>query len=149
MSDDIIGKKFNRLTVIEKIGSKNRHSIYKCLCECGNYTEVYRSGLTTNDIKSCGCLRDQFYKEAAINAIKKYQADGTNIAYIKSTKLSKSNKSGVKGVYQKKNGKWCAQIMFKRKCYNLGTFINKEDATKARKEAEEKRDEYLREKGLL
>lgn len=81
--------------------------------------------------------------------IKKYQIEGTNIAYIKSNKLSKANKSGVKGVYQKKNGKWCAQLMFKRKCYNLGTFINKEDAIRERKDAEEKRDKYLREKGLL
>lgn len=149
MSNDIIGKKFNRLTVIEKIGSKNRHSIYRCQCECGNYTTVYRSGLTTNDIKSCGCLRDEYYKNKLNEQIKKYQVEGTNIAYIKSNKLSKSNKSGVTGVYQKKNGKWCAQLMFKKKCYNLGTFINKEDAIKARRDAEEKRDEYLREKGLL
>lgn len=146
---DIIGKKFGRLTVIEKIGKKNRHSIYKCLCECGNYTTVYRSSLTTNDIKSCGCLQDEFYKNRAIDAIKKYQVEGTNVAYIKSDKLSKSNKSGIRGVYQKKNGKWCAQIMFKRKCYNLGTFVNKEDAIKARKDAEEKINEYLRKKCVL
>lgn len=51
--------------------------------------------------------------------------------------LSKNNTSGVKGVYfYKRDGKWKAQIMKERKCYPLGTFNNKEDAIKARKEAE-------------
>lgn len=43
-----------------------------------------------------------------------------------------------------------ATIEFKKKRYNLGTFINKEDAIKARKEAEENlHKKFLREKGIL
>lgn len=147
--DNIINKRFGRLTVIEKIGSKNKISIYKCKCDCGNYVEVYRTNLVNKDIKSCGCLKEEFYKNRLNEQIKKYQVDGTNISYIISNKLSKANKSGVKGVCKKKNGKWVAQITFKNKTYNLGTYENKEDAIKARKEAEEKRLQYLKEKGLI
>lgn len=148
--EDIINKKFGRLTVLEKIGSKNRVSIYKCKCECGNFTEVVRTNLLSGDIKSCGCLKNEFYKNELNNQIKKYQVDGTNIARLKSSNLSKTNKSGVTGVSQKKNGKWLAQIVFKRKAYNLGTYEKKEDAINARKEAEEKlHKEFLREKGII
>lgn len=50
-----VNKKFHMLTVVEKIGSRNKRTYWKCLCECGNYTE-----LPTNKIgvtKSCGCLK--------------------------------------------------------------------------------------------
>ena len=54
-------------------------------------------------------------------------------------KTRKNNTSGTKGVYyHKKNNKWIAYITYKYKTINLGSFQNKEDAIKARKEAEEK-----------
>lgn len=147
--DNIISKRFGRLTVIDKIGSKNKISIYKCKCDCGNYTVVYRTNLVNQDIKSCGCLKEDFYKNRLNEQIKKYQVDGTNLSYIVSNKLSKVNTSGVKGVCKKKNGKWVAQITFQNKTYNLGTYEKKKDAVNARAKAEEKRLQYLREKGLL
>ena len=53
--------------------------------------------------------------------------------------ISKNNKSGTPGVfYQKFNNKWKATICINRKQIILGTFTSKEDAIKARKEAEEK-----------
>lgn len=48
-----------------------------------------------------------------------------------------NNKSGVSGVSER-NGKWIARIGYKNKRYSLGTFVNLDDAIKARKEAEEK-----------
>lgn len=54
------------------------------------------------------------------------------------TKLSKANKSGVKGVRMLKNGKWHAYIFFNGKSKHLGFFENKEDAVNARLTAEEK-----------
>lgn len=148
--EDLIGRKFGLLTVEKKIGSKHRISIYKCKCECGNYIEVYRTLLMSGDTKSCGCLQQNYYKNELANQMDKYRIEGTNVAYIKSDKLSKANTSGVKGVSKKKNGKWLAQITFKRKAYNLGTYEKKEDAIKARKEAEEKlHKNFLREKGLI
>ena len=49
----------------------------------------------------------------------------------------KSNTSGVTGVcWCKRYKKWKAQIKVEGKVKNLGSFTSKEDATKARKEAE-------------
>lgn len=64
--------------------------------------------------------------------------DGTYIPGLTS-KLSKRNKTGVKGVrWDKERLKWAASIYFKGKCYQLGRFDDIEDAIKARKSAEEK-----------
>ena len=34
---DITGQRFGRLTAIERVGHNNNgHSLWKCLCDCGN-----------------------------------------------------------------------------------------------------------------
>lgn len=135
---DIKDKRFGRLTALEIVGKYNRSTIWKCKCECGNIIVVPINRLSNGETKSCGCLKSDYCKNDLNCNIKQYQVDGTNVAYIKSSKLSKSNKSGVRGVCKKKNGKWLAQIVFKKKAYNLGTYEKFEDAVKARKDAEEK-----------
>lgn len=63
---------------------------------------------------------------------------------IQSKTISKANTSGVRGVYfNKKRGKWVAQIMFKGKCYYLGGYDKLEDAAKARARGEEMFDDFL------
>lgn len=147
---DLKGLKFGRLTAIEIVGKSHRSSIWKCKCDCGRYIDVAINRLMNGETNSCGCLQKEFYKNELNKQIKKYQVDGTNIAYLQSKKLSKLNKSGVRGVSQKKNGKWLAQITFRRKTYNLGTYDKKEEAIQARKNAEEKfHKKFLREKGLI
>lgn len=57
---DITGKRFNRLTVIERAGSdKNGEATWRCLCDCGNETVVRGSRLRRGEIRSCGCLGDE------------------------------------------------------------------------------------------
>ena len=52
---NIIGKKFNRLTILEKVETGDRHSMYKCLCDCGK-TNIARGSLVVSGAtKSCGC----------------------------------------------------------------------------------------------
>ena len=52
-------------------------------------------------------------------------------------KRSKNNTSGVTGIwFDKSRNKWSAELMLNRKKKYLGRFANKEDAIKARKEAE-------------
>ena len=84
---DLTGKKFGRLTVVEKRPSvmygltKKRR--WRCKCECGGFTEVDTGSLTSGHIKSCGCLHKESSvensrrtrhliakKEAAFNAVK-------------------------------------------------------------------------------
>ena len=53
--------------------------------------------------------------------------------------LRKDNTSGVTGVkFREDRGKWEARIRVDNKRYELGHYVNKEDAVKARKEAEAK-----------
>lgn len=53
----IIGKKFNKLTVLKECKERdnNGERKYKCLCDCGNITYVRGGHLRTGHTKSCGC----------------------------------------------------------------------------------------------
>lgn len=53
---DIVGKKFNLLTVTNEYEKIPNGTKWKCICDCGNITWVYRGKLTTGVTKSCGCL---------------------------------------------------------------------------------------------
>lgn len=65
---NIIGKKFNKLTVIREHGrDKSGRLIYLCRCDCGNETIVNRSNIMTGCTKSCGCLRRDRTKDISGN----------------------------------------------------------------------------------
>ena len=57
--NDIIGKKFGKLLVLNRtnIKSKTNGYYYECLCDCGNKVNVLKHNLTSFHTKSCGCLR--------------------------------------------------------------------------------------------
>lgn len=67
--ENLIGEKFNYLTVVEMldIRSKNRQKIYKCLCDCGNYINVRSSDLKTGNTKSCGCYNKKLVHDRHID----------------------------------------------------------------------------------
>lgn len=69
-----VGEKYNYLTIIEKTNkrTKSGNVIYKCLCECGNYTLVPSSRLISNHTKSCGCYHDKISKERMLENSKMY-----------------------------------------------------------------------------
>lgn len=54
--ENLIGRKFNRLTVIN-YGSKE--GCWLCECDCGNIKEIREGRLLTGHTKSCGCLRKE------------------------------------------------------------------------------------------
>ena len=54
----IIGKRFGRLVVIDLDHVTSNHNTYwRCQCDCGNETVVYRGCLASGDVISCGCYR--------------------------------------------------------------------------------------------
>ena len=66
---DLTGQRFGRLVVIERAGSyvspdrKQTHSLWLCVCDCGNITTT-RGGLLRNGTtKSCGCLSRDVARE--------------------------------------------------------------------------------------
>ncbi len=52
-----LGKKFYKLTVIDKEEVYNGHYKWICLCECGNKIKICGAELTKGHKKSCGCWR--------------------------------------------------------------------------------------------
>lgn len=56
--EDLVGKTFGTLMVLEKDGIRKRHSYYKCLClRCNSITIVRGSFLTSGKTYSCGCVK--------------------------------------------------------------------------------------------
>lgn len=57
MIKDRVGQRIGRLLVIELAGTDARHAaLWRCLCDCGNYTVVPSSNLNEQHTRSCGCL---------------------------------------------------------------------------------------------
>lgn len=55
--NELIGQKFNKLTVIEFVEKDAQYrKYYKCKCDCGNETIVRLDKLRSGHTKSCGCL---------------------------------------------------------------------------------------------
>ena len=61
----MIGKKFERLTVVELAGKQNAHLLWKCACDCGNICFVRTCTLNSKRQKSCGCLKTELVKQRA------------------------------------------------------------------------------------
>lgn len=55
--EDLVGKKFGRLTVISLYGVKRHHAQWLCKCDCGLTTLSYAYQLNSGAKQSCGCLR--------------------------------------------------------------------------------------------
>lgn len=101
---NLIGDKFEKLTVVSKIGSlpdeNGRYAVWwECLCECGNRKDTTSSKLRTGNVKSCGCL----ITENAKALTKKYphasvvsDLTGATSGYV--TALRPSGKRSSKGL---------------------------------------------------
>lgn len=53
---NITGKRFGRLLVVRRVGTCRGHSVWQCLCDCGETTFVRYGNLTHGCVKSCGCM---------------------------------------------------------------------------------------------
>lgn len=54
-TNDLTGKRFNALTVIEFVEIKNSQSYWRCKCDCGNVSVFPSKGI--KERKSCGCIK--------------------------------------------------------------------------------------------
>lgn len=148
--EDLTGKKFNRLTVLELAERNSSGQIqWKCRCNCGNIIFATTTYLKSGHTKSCGCLnkekaskrlKSKKFVESRNNYRKEnFLVEGTSLSLINPKHLRKNNKTGVNGVYwDKKLKKYRVRINVKGKSISLGCFKNLQEAKDARKEAEEK-----------
>ena len=79
--NDLSGRKFGRLMVIERVDNDKKGTFWLCKCDCGNTTIVSASNLKRGHVQSCGCY-----------------ASEQRIEFNK-TKLKKKNPSVVLGDY--------------------------------------------------
>ena len=58
--EQLIGRRFGRLEVIEQVGSDIRGRLFDCRCKCGEFIVVPAGILTRGHRKSCGCMRREY-----------------------------------------------------------------------------------------
>ncbi len=131
-----VGKQFGNLTVAAYDGRRGGKHYWRCLCKCGKEAIVCQSNLKSSHTRSCGCLSDPRNT--------RHFVEGTCIESIRSRKVSASKKSGIRGVYfNRRSGRWIAQITFQGHTRYLGSFESLEEAAQARKKAEAIFDDFL------
>lgn len=139
MSNQYIGKKYGRLTVISRTEEKiERAYLYECLCDCGKTTYQVIAQLKNGHVKSCSCLQKEIVKEMN----QRVNAGGTK-NYPFTRKGDKGNKTGFRGVNtytQSGKTKYFARLYFKGKKYQKKGFLTIEEALEYRKYLE---DTYL------
>lgn len=132
---NLSGKRFGKIRAIYPTDKRDsKGSVYwHCICDCGREKDITASSLVHGNIKSCGCLRAErrknIYKEL-------HMVDGTCVEMLEKRKYRRDNKSGFRGVYQMKDGKYRVDIGFKGKRYYLGRYQHYNDAVQARIDAE-------------
>lgn len=136
---DLTNQVFGELKVVSyNPGTKHNRSTWTCKCSCGNTVKVPGYALRAGHYKSCGCKQVEKRSKGVKEHIKKDRVAGTRKSAL-IQKAHKDSSSGVKGVcWMASRQKWRAYIGFQGRQITLGYFKNKEDAIKARKEAEEK-----------
>lgn len=147
----ILGKRFGRLTAVERVDAPG-NARYICKCDCGNEVTVKATLLLTGKTKSCGCYKSEksfqsmeSIKEKGFQALESQRYDGTVISSL-DQKIHKNNKTGYKGVSKMKNGRYRAYIFLRGKQKHLGSFDTAEEANEARKEAEEELFQPIKDK---
>lgn len=125
---DLTGKRFGRLTVIERSEKTTKScSVYwKCICDCGNETIVSRDNIRRRKTKSCGCLRKELL-------------DGKNRKMVEKRlnnyKARKDNSSTrIKNIcYQPNQGSACYAVKIVRKNNKYRqSFSTLQDAVRAK-----------------
>lgn len=139
------GDHYGRLTAIRPTEKRSAKAvIWECLCDCGETVFVRTTSLTSGHTISCGCVKRELDEEKDFREILTY-TDNTCIEFAKGISKNRSNTSsdtGVRGVILK-DGKYQAQIVFRKQRYYLGRYSRLEDAIEIRRKAEARVEEYV------
>lgn len=100
---DISGEKYGYLIVIERIGVDKWGSvIWRCLCSCGNYTNVSSGNLRSKEAPtiSCGCKRRQTKNDDISNLIWSHVVSGAKQRNLP----IKITRQDLWSIFQQQNG---------------------------------------------
>lgn len=56
---NVLGKRFARLAVLQRVGRRNGQTYWLCQCDCGRQHETTGPALASGRVKSCGCLNNE------------------------------------------------------------------------------------------
>ncbi|MCI8935066.1 MAG: hypothetical protein HFE80_11265 [Clostridiaceae bacterium] len=131
---DLTGQRFGRLVALRPAENIGGRTAWLCRCDCGRETVVRTSRLRSGHTASCGCMGPK----AGESLSGLTYVDGTCLEMLRAKTVRRNNTSGVPGVdWWSSKGRWRASICFKGQRRYLGSFVQFEDAVKARKRAEE------------
>lgn len=127
---DLSNTETDNFKVIDRAYSKNQRVYWNCICKhCGNHIE-----LQSNQIErysSCGCKHNRSTKER--------MAEISDPKSLKTNRPTAKSTTGVRGVYfNKRKKRYVVYINVDKKTKFLGSSVYLEEATKMRREAEEK-----------
>jgi hypothetical protein len=89
MIKNMEGIRIGRLLILEDTGKRyNREVIWKCICDCGNITEVKGGHLRTGMTQSCGCLSRET-REKYNNLRHKYKTNNLKILEVMNNDTNK------------------------------------------------------------
>jgi len=130
-ADDLTGRIFGRLTVVESakpLDSKSPAQ-YLCRCQCGTEIRVSADRLTQGLYKSCGCVRQE--RQETLHDTMTF-VENTCLEVLKHRKSRSDNTSGFRGVSKRPDNKWIVTIGMQNKRYYIGQFSDFDDAVRAR-----------------
>jgi hypothetical protein len=61
----IVGRRFGRLVVEERVGIVHKHATFRCRCDCGEVTVARGDSLRSGHTRSCGCLIPEMAAKSA------------------------------------------------------------------------------------
>ena len=138
---DLTGKRFGRLTVVERTDQRDGNSIiWKCLCDCGNTAFVSAKNLVHHQTFSCGCQRKDSVTETLAKVARPRLGivDHTNLSKIASNRPQSNSTTGVRGVTRLPDGRYEVFINVKRKRIRIGRYYTLEEARAERERAVER-----------
>lgn len=134
LRNDLTGRRFGKVTVLERTGMRNGSSYYKCRCDCGKEFEAQQSNLLSGSITSCGCE-----KKGNAQNLNKYREE----VFQDDTRLDTpelpptiNSATGVRGVYwDKERQKYAAYVTLRGRQKRIGRYSTLEQAKTARDKA--------------
>ena len=66
-TNDYIGKRYNKLVILEYVGKRERCSghFFKCKCDCGKEVVVRLMQMQCGKTKACGCMTGKYVRKRA------------------------------------------------------------------------------------
>jgi len=71
---DMVGRRYGKLTVLERAHNHNNRWHWLCQCDCGNTTTAPKNRLGGGGKMSCGCLKGEWQIKHGMTGTKEYNA---------------------------------------------------------------------------